>query len=161
MPSNFDLVIHLFLQLAVILLACRGLAALLRRLGQTVVVSEMIAGVLLGPSLLGQVWPEAQAFLFPRTLPGGAGPHPSMTVLYALSQLGLVLYMFVIGLQFDSRRLAGHVGQAAGISLSGIVAPLALGGLLIALFGAERLAAHLATGRAPAGVPEHTILTDA
>lgn len=136
MPSNFDLVIHLFLQLTVILLACRALAALLRPLGQAAVVAEMIAGVLLGPSLLGQVWPGAQEFLFPRTLPGG-GTHPSMTVLYALSQLGLVLYMFVIGLHFDARRLSGRFGQAAGVSLSGVAAPLVLGGVLGWLWAAD------------------------
>ena len=95
-----DLTVKLFLQLAVILAACRVCGWLGRRVGQTQVVSEMVAGVLLGPSLFGLIAPAAQAWLFPTTLAAGAGGmHPSMLILYALSQIGLVLYMFNIGLQ--------------------------------------------------------------
>ena len=62
----------------------------------------MVAGVLLGPSLFGLLAPAAQAWLFPKALAAG-GPHPSMLILYALSQLGLVLYMFMIGMEFNHR----------------------------------------------------------
>lgn len=75
--SPHDLTVKLFLQLAVILAACRICGWLGRRVGQTQVVSEMVTGVLLGPSLFGLLAPEAQAWLFPKTLSAG-GPHPSM-----------------------------------------------------------------------------------
>ena len=139
------LTVQLFLQLAVILAACRLCGWLGRRwLGQTQVVSEMVAGVLLGPSLFGLIAPDAQAWLFPKTLAGG-GPHPSMLVLYALSQLGLVLYMFMIGLEFNPRLILGRVRHAALVSGAGILVPLALGGsAALALRGdADLFAPHV------------------
>src|SRR5204863_5555848 len=66
------------------------------RLGQTQVVSEMVAGVLLGPSLFGLFAPAAHQWLFPREGVSGL-PHPSMSVVFAISQVGLVLYMFLSG----------------------------------------------------------------
>lgn len=132
MSGNFQLAIHLFLQLTVILATCRVTGRLLRHLGQTQVVSEMVAGVLLGPSLLGLLSPEAQRFLFP----SGA----SMSILYALSQLGLVLYMFLIGLELNTKLLAQHSRDAIIISLSGILAPVIMGGALgFMLAGNDRL----------------------
>ena len=80
----------MFLQLAIILVACRVVGLLGRRLGQTQVVSEMVAGALLGPSLFGLFAPAAQQWLFPREGVSGM-PHPSMSVLFAISQVGLVL----------------------------------------------------------------------
>jgi Kef-type K+ transport system membrane component KefB len=77
--SNFDLVLKLFFQLAVILAACRVVGVVGKRLGQAQVVSEMVAGVLLGPSLFGLLAPEVQAWVFPKG---------SMPVLYAISQVG-------------------------------------------------------------------------
>lgn len=113
--------IHFFLALAVILLTCRlaGLAA--NRLGQPQVVGEMIAGVVLGPSLLGRVAPGLQQDLFP--------PGTANVVLYTVAQLGLVLYMFVIGLNFDIGHVKQRSGTAAAVSTAGIVAPLAFGAL--------------------------------
>ena len=77
--SPHDLTVKLFLQLAVIFAAGRLCGWLGRRVGQTQVVSEMGAGVLLGPSLFGLIAPEAQARLFPKTLPAiatGSGAMP-------------------------------------------------------------------------------------
>ncbi len=134
---NLELAIQLFVQLAVILATCRAVGWLGRRfLGQTQVVMEMVAGVLLGPSFLGLVAPEVQRWLFPRQLAvetaGGTAmvAHPSMAVLFALSQLGLVLYMFLVGLDLDATFLRGRLGSAGAISAAGIVAPFVLGGLL-------------------------------
>ncbi|MFI5377552.1 MAG: cation:proton antiporter, partial [Candidatus Rokuibacteriota bacterium] len=143
------LTVQLFLQLAVILAACRLCGWLGWRLGQTQVVSEMVAGVLLGPSLFGLIAPAAQAWLFPKALAGG-GPHPSMLILYALSQLGLVLYMFMIGLEFNHRLILGRVRHATLVSGAGILAPLALGGLAaLALRGdADLFAPHVTPGAA-------------
>jgi Kef-type K+ transport system membrane component KefB len=114
--------VHFLLELAVILLACRltGLAA--ERVGQAPVVGEMIAGVLLGPSLLGRIAPDIQHHLF--------SPGPANIVLYTTAQLGLVLYMFLIGLNFDVDLIKHRVGTAAVVSAAGILAPLALGALI-------------------------------
>jgi hypothetical protein len=88
-----QIAIHFFLELAVILAACRLVGLVARRFGQPQVVGEMITGVILGPSLLGLVAPGVQQYLFPS---GQAN-----TVLYTMAQIGLVLYMFLIGLNFD------------------------------------------------------------
>ena len=119
-PSNFQLSIHFFLQLAVILLACRIVGWMARRIGQPQVVGEMICGVLLGPSLLGMVAPNFSAQLFP--------PHStSMTILYIGAQLGLVLYMFCVGLEFRGDLLRQKARSAIFVSVSGMVVPFALG----------------------------------
>lgn len=133
--SNFDLVLRLFLQIAVILLACRLMGVLGRYLGQTQVVSEMITGVVLGPSLLGLFLPELQQWLFPITATIKVGAetatitHPSMSIIYAISQVGLVLYMFLIGLEFNADLLKGRMHSAGIVSLAGIATPFMLGAL--------------------------------
>lgn len=132
MKGSFELAVHLFLQLTVILATCRLVSAILcRYFGQTRVVGEMVAGVLLGPSLLGLLAPEAQQWLFPTvvTLPNGSRHvHPSMTILYALSQVGLVLYMFLIGLELNRSLLVRHSRKALFISGAGILVPALMGG---------------------------------
>ncbi|HKY33814.1 MAG TPA: cation:proton antiporter [Candidatus Polarisedimenticolia bacterium] len=131
--SNADLVIKLFLQLAVILSVCHVVALAGRRVGQTRVVCEMVAGVLLGPSLLGLLVPGVQEWLFPLTATVGEGAaavvitHPSMSILYAISQVGLVLYMFLVGLEFNTGLIAGRMRSAGLVSAAGIVIPFALG----------------------------------
>jgi len=148
--SPHDLTVKLFLQLAVILAACRVCGFIGRRFfGQTQVVSEIVAGVLLGPSLFGLLAPEAQAWLFPKALPAG-GPHPSMLILYALSQVGLVLYMFIIGMEFNHRLLLGRVRHASLVSGAGIAVPLALGAIAaLSLRGdADLFAPHVTPGAA-------------
>src|SRR5579862_7195621 len=104
MPTSAEILSHLYLQVAVILIVCYVVGYGLRFLGQTQVVGEMVAGVLLGPSLFGLLAPAAQQWLFPTTLllttsTGGTMKvtHPSMTILYTIGQLGLVLYMFLVG----------------------------------------------------------------
>jgi Kef-type K+ transport system membrane component KefB len=114
--------IHFFLELAVILAACRVVGLIARRVGQPQVVGEMIAGVVLGPSLLGLFAPGVQQDLFP--------PGQANTVLYTVAQIGLVLYMFLIGLNFDVDLIKHRVGTAAAVSAAGIVTPLALGALV-------------------------------
>jgi len=117
--SNFDLVLKLFFQLAVILAVCRVVGMVGSRLGQAQVVSEMVAGVMLGPSLLGLVAPDLQVWIFPKAC---------MPVLYAISQVGLVLYMFMVGLEFDIGLILGQVRGALLVSWTGIAVPLVLGG---------------------------------
>ncbi|QMS89191.1 cation:proton antiporter [Nostoc edaphicum CCNP1411] len=132
--SNFDLVIQLFLQLTVILVTCRIVTILGRRyLGQTDVVCEMIAGVMLGPSLLGLIAPDFQQWLFPKlpiiTALGDKIPNPSMSILYAISQIGLAIYMFLIGLEFNTKLLKHHIKSASLLSAAGIITPFILGAI--------------------------------
>src|SRR4030095_5074876 len=107
-----------------------------RYLGQTQVVSEMIAGVLLGPSLFGLMASDVQTWLFPQQMLIQVGSqtasitHPSMSILYAISQIGLVLYMFLIGLEFNASLLTGRLKSAGLVSAAGIVVPFALGGVV-------------------------------
>ncbi|MGC4771024.1 cation:proton antiporter [Micromonospora sp. DT44] len=111
-----------FIAVAVILLFCKLVAWLLGKVGQPAVVSEMLAGVLLGPSLLGLLWPGAQAALF---------PAPLLPILYVVGQVGLVLFMFQAGYAFTSHRLNNLAGTAGAVSLAGVTAPLVLGILLV------------------------------
>ncbi len=110
-----------------------GMAA--RKVGQPMVVAEVIAGLLLGPSVLGWASPAALATLF---------PSQSMPVLRLESEVGLVLFMFLIGLELDPRLLRGRGRASVVISTASIVTPLALGGVL-GLYLYPRLA--------PAAVP--------
>jgi Kef-type K+ transport system membrane component KefB len=117
--SNAELALHLFLLLAVILAACKLVGVVARRLGQAQVIAEMVTGFLLGPSLLGWVSPDVSAYLFrPEAMP----------LVYGLAQVALTLYMFTVGLEFESGLLRRSLRQASAVSLAGILAPFALGG---------------------------------
>jgi Kef-type K+ transport system membrane component KefB len=98
--------------------ASRALGVLSRRLGQPLVIAEVIAGILLGPSLLGWLWPAAREGLF---------PAESLATLRTLSQVGLVLFMFLIGIELDPKLLRGRTRASIAISHSSIVVPFALG----------------------------------
>jgi len=107
--------IAFFLQMFVILATCRFFGWLVRRwLNQPQVIGEMIAGVVLGPSLLGLLAPEVQAFLF---------PPESKAVLYVVAQLGIGLYMFLVGLDFRSDDFRANAPSAVAVSVSGLVVP--------------------------------------
>ena len=107
-----------FLQMFFILVACRLVGALSRRLGQPQVVGEMIAGVFLGPSLLGLLFPGAQQSLFPKE---------SLKILYVGAQLGVGLYMFLVGVEFDIETFRKRARSAASVSFAGMAAPFVLG----------------------------------
>jgi Kef-type K+ transport system membrane component KefB len=94
---------------------------LFRRLGQTAVIGEMFAGILLGPSFLGQIGPAVEASLFPES---------SLPPLFMISQLGSVLFMFVVGMDVDVAHLRQRAKATLIISNAGIVAPFALGAAL-------------------------------
>jgi hypothetical protein len=117
--SNVDLILRLFLQLAVILAACRLVGMVGRRLGQAQVVCEMITGVLLGPSLFGLLLPHLQSALFPQNIiiGGVTITHPSMSILYVIAHLGLALYLFLVGSGLPALRCArGRVSRLAHLS---------------------------------------------
>jgi Kef-type K+ transport system membrane component KefB len=122
--TNHELSIVFFLQLTVILVAVRFVGFLARRIGQPQVVGEMIAGVLLGPSLLGALAPDLHARIF---------PQESIAIIYALSQVGLVLYMFLIGTEFSLEMIRVRFKSAIAVSWAGIAAPFAFGALLALL----------------------------
>ena len=133
--TDVDLMLRFLVQLLVVLGACRAVGWFGKRfLGQTQVVMEMVVGVCLGPSLLGAFFPAAQAWLFPSAvlakLDGVPVRHPSMGVLYVVAQLGLVLYMFLVGTEFDASLLAKRAKGALSVSLAGILLPFALGAAL-------------------------------
>ena len=126
----------LLFQLVVIILAARLGAGIARRLGQPSVVGEIVAGLLLGPSALGAVAPELSALIFGGgTTPlteGGLGTNEA--ALTTLSQIGLILLLFLIGLEFDFSHVRKQGWRAAAISIAGVVTPFALGvGLAIAM----------------------------
>ena len=111
----------LFLQMAVILTTARLMAVAFRFIGQPEVMGEMAAGILLGPSFLGRISPAMMNGLFPA---GGLGS------LYALSQLGLVLFMFLVGLEVRPGSLRGSAKSVVIASQASIMAPFLLGGVL-------------------------------
>jgi len=119
--SDSQLIALLFVQLMCILAVCRGLGWLFARIRQPLVVAEMVAGFLLGPSFLGWLMPQLEATLF---------PIASLPTLFALSQIGLVLYMFCVGLEFRVDLVTRFARRAVGVSAAGIVLPIALGGVL-------------------------------
>src|ERR1043165_5067716 len=96
--NNVHLAIQFFIQLAVILLFCRLVGTIALRFGQPQVVAEMVAGVLLGPSLFGWLSPEAQRWLFPWD--AAQQIRDTQSYLFPAAQLGLALYMFVVGMEF-------------------------------------------------------------
>lgn len=116
MPTA-QLSIYFFLQAAVILLVARLVGRLARKIGQPQVVGEMIAGVTLGPSLLGLLMPDLQQALFPKQ---------TLDTLYVLAQLGVGVYMFLVGTEFREDHFRARYKSAVSVSLAGILVPFVL-----------------------------------
>jgi len=111
----------LLAQIGVILIVARALGWIFHRFHQPRVMGEMAAGILLGPSLLGWIAPGAAAALF---------PEGSLEPLRMLSQVGLILFMFLVGLELDTQGLRGRGRAVVVTSYFGILAPFSLGFLL-------------------------------
>jgi Kef-type K+ transport system membrane component KefB len=130
------LLLPVLVQLAVIIAAARTFGALARRFGQPSVVGEIVAGLLLGPSLLGWLWPEAFAAVFRPEL---HGVDPALTdavmpkIFTVIAQLGLIFLLFLVGLEFEFDHIRTHGRSAVLISLAGIAVPFALGAALAPL----------------------------
>ncbi len=117
MPNLFTLV----LQIAVVLAVCRLVGELFRKVQQPRVVGEMFAGIMLGPSLLGWIAPHTSAYLFPAS---------SLGFLNALSQVGVVVFMFLVGLGINPRELKKQGHAAVLTSHVSITAPFVLAAFL-------------------------------
>lgn len=120
----------LLLQVIVIIIAARMLGYCFQKIGQPPVMGEIVAGILLGPSLLGMLSPSFEAFLFPET---------SMSALKLLSQIGVVFFMFVVGFELNLQELREKAHAAVLVSHVSIVVPFFLGGAF-ALFSYRSLA---------------------
>jgi Kef-type K+ transport system membrane component KefB len=134
-----DKLIHapgiLMLQLVIILLIARLMGYLFQLIGQPMVIGEIVAGLLLGPSVLGMLAPHITAVIFPEN---------SVNILEQLSQLGLIFFMFIIGMELDTQSFKKSANTAILISVASIVIPFISGVLL---------AYYLYKGFAPANIP--------
>ena len=120
----------LLLQIIAILLVSRLFGFIFAKLGQPTVIGEILAGIVLGPSLLGYFSPDTFNFLF---------SPDSLANIYILSQVGLVLFMFTIGMELDLGALKNKMGVTYVISHASIVIPYFLG-MLLAYFIYEEFA---------------------
>jgi Kef-type K+ transport system membrane component KefB len=108
----------LLAQIITIIIIARVIGWIFRKIGQPSVIGEIIAGIVLGPSLLGLYFPEFSLALF---------PVESLGNLQFLSQIGLILFMFIIGIELDLKVLQNRAKEAIVISHASIVIPFALG----------------------------------
>src|SRR6187431_1226007 len=121
---GLNVILILLGQIAVILALSRVVAMLFARLHQPQVMGEMIAGIMLGPSLLGWLFPQASAVIF---------PPATIPYLNVLSQVGVIFFLFLIGLELDPKLIRNRGHTAIVISHVSIIAPFLLGAAL-ALF---------------------------
>lgn len=124
----------LLLQIILILITARIFGWLANKIGQPSVVGEIVAGICLGPSLLGTLWPSGSAFIF---------PAEGFKNLQFLSQIGLAFFMFVVGMELDTDKMKNKAHDAVMISHASIVFPFFLG---------VGLAYHMYARFAPANV---------
>ena len=114
---------RLMLAIAAVILAARLVGSLIARFHQPRVMGEVLAGILLGPTLLGAAWPEAKDHLFPPDI---------VPLLSGAAQIGLAFYLFLVGMELDPKVLRDRIGQAAFISNASVAVPMGLG-FLVAL----------------------------
>ncbi len=132
---GFSPLYHVLLALVSILLLGRWMGKLFAYFGQPRVIGEMVAGIMLGPSLLGQIWPAAQHFI----LPTSVAPY-----LGIIAQIGVILYMFLVGLELNAGLIRSRAHATIAISHTSILVPFLLG---------VTLALWLFPHYAPAGKP--------
>ena len=108
----------LLLQIIVIIACARLFGFLFKKIGQPAVIGEIVAGIVLGPSIVGAYFPEISHFLFPAA---------SLSTLSFLSQIGLILFMFIIGMELDLKAIGKQAYGAVVISHASIIIPYTLG----------------------------------
>jgi Kef-type K+ transport system membrane component KefB len=119
--AHIDALAHVLLALVVVIVVARGVGSLFAYFAQPPVVGEILAGILLGPSVLGRFAPEVQAYLLPKEVAPFLG---------VLSQVGVILYMFLVGVELDPTLLRKRGHATLAISHASIVTPFLLGALL-------------------------------
>jgi Kef-type K+ transport system membrane component KefB len=119
-PAHSGTLLHVLLALLLIVAVARLLGALFRKLEQPAVVGEVIAGIALGPSLLGRFAPEVASFVLPPSV------APSLNII---AQVGVILFMFLVGVELDTGMLRDKAHTAFAISHASIIAPFVLGAL--------------------------------
>ncbi len=119
--TSAEINVRVLLALTIVIGGSRFVGWAISKIGQPRVHGEILAGILLGPSLLGLLWPRALGFIFPTEIIGA---------LKVLAQVGLVMFMFLIGLELDLTKLRGHGHKAVVISQASILTPIGLGALL-------------------------------
>jgi Kef-type K+ transport system membrane component KefB len=130
--------LHVLIALSIVVAVARAGGVLFSLMRQPAVVGEIIAGILLGPSLLGQVWPAGFGYILPSTV------APFLNVL---AQLGIILYMFLVGLELDPQMVARQGRSAVAISHASIVVPFLLGTMLaLVIYPRESVAGIPFTG---------------
>ncbi len=119
--GQLNIVLALLIQISIVIALSRVMGLLFKKINQPLVIGEIVAGIMLGPSLFGLLFPELSALLFPtETLP----------YLNILAQIGLIFFMFLVGLEFNSDNLKGKGDAAVIVSHVSIIAPFFLGSLL-------------------------------
>ncbi len=116
-----DALFHVLLALVAVIVVARLTGMVLRRFGQPPVIGETVAGILLGPSLFGHLAPAASRFVF---------PPDTVSLIGMVSQIGIILYMFLVGLRLDLGHLRGRTAVSVAVSHASIVAPFVLGSAL-------------------------------
>ncbi len=107
-----------FLAIAIVMLLARWAGSAMARIGQPRVMGEVLVGIALGPTLFGALLPRVQALLFPSDI---------IPFIGVVANLGLIFYMFLVGLEIDLSQLRGRIGQTAAISNTGVLVPMAAG----------------------------------
>jgi Kef-type K+ transport system membrane component KefB len=116
-----DVLGHLLVALTAVIIVGRLLGRLFRLIGQPPVIGEVIAGILLGPSLLGRIAPDAYLFILPSAV---------VPFLGVVAQLGVILYMFLVGLELNPDVLRGQARSTIATAHAGIALPFVLGAVL-------------------------------
>jgi Kef-type K+ transport system membrane component KefB/nucleotide-binding universal stress UspA family protein len=129
----------LVVEVVLLLLVGRVLGEVMQRLGQPALMGNLLAGLVLGPSLFGLIWPEAQKFIFPSD-PAQKG------MIDGLSQIGILMLLLLTGMETDVKLVSRMKGAAVAISLSGIALPFACGFALGQILP-DSLLPHMAGGR--------------
>ncbi len=124
--QNVGVLTHVLLALVVIVLCARGLGSVFRRFNQPPVIGEMIAGILLGPSLLGRILPAVSSYILPTQI----APYLSV-----LANIGVILYMFLVGTELNTNLLRERTHASIATSHASIIVPFLLGsGLALWLY---------------------------
>src|SRR5437867_4434401 len=119
--QSSETLVHLLLALVAVILLARAVGAIFKPLNQPPVMGEILAGIMIGPSLLGRVAPAAYDYILP------ASVVPQLGVI---SQVGVLLYMFLVGLELDTGQLRKGTHVTVAISHASIISPFLLGSVL-------------------------------